>query len=114
VGDFFLGHKQYDKAVRLFTIAGETHRALDLIAAHNIPMTEEVAEALCPEVPAGQAAGQGDEARTAMLLKVAKACKRQGNYHLACKKYTQAGDKVCGRGSGAWEVTGEGGGGVML
>lgn len=27
-------------------------------------------------------------------LQVAKICKRQGNYHLACKKYTQAGDKV--------------------
>ena len=27
---------------------------------------------------------------------MAKCCKRQGNYHLACKKYTQAGDKVKG------------------
>ncbi len=25
---------------------------------------------------------------------MAKCCKRQGNYHLACKKYTQAGDKL--------------------
>jgi intraflagellar transport protein 140 len=25
---------------------------------------------------------------------VAKVLKRQGNYHLACKMYTQAGDKV--------------------
>lgn len=93
MGDFFIGHKQYDKAVRLFTIAGEAHRALELISTHNIPITEEVAEALCPEQPAGQ--GGSDEARVALLLKVAKACKRQGNYHLACKKYTQAGDKVC-------------------
>jgi intraflagellar transport protein 140 len=25
---------------------------------------------------------------------VAKCCKRQGNYHLASKKYVQAGDKL--------------------
>ena len=29
-----------------------------------------------------------------MLSKIAKCCKRQGNFHLACKKYTQAGDKL--------------------
>lgn len=28
-----------------------------------------------------------------MLLRIGKCAKRQGSYHLACKKYTQAGDK---------------------
>merc|ERR1712057_145104 len=32
--------------------------------------------------------------RTDVLLKLADVCKRQGNFHLACKKYTQAGDKL--------------------
>lgn len=33
-------------------------------------------------------------AREQILLKLAHACKDQGSYHLACKKYTQAGDRV--------------------
>lgn len=37
---------------------------------------------------------QGDEAanrvRNELLCKVAKLCKKQGQYHLATKKYTQA------------------------
>ena len=32
--------------------------------------------------------------RSPRRLQVARCCKRQGNFHLACKKYTQAGDKV--------------------
>ena len=35
-----------------------------------------------------------EELLNSLRLKVAKVLKRQGNYHLACKKYTQAGDKV--------------------
>lgn len=30
------------------------------------------------------------EGREEVLRELAKACKRQGNFHLACKKYTQA------------------------
>lgn len=94
VGDFFLSHGQYDKAVRLFTIAGEANRALELCVTQNVPLTEELAEALCPET--GSQSGGSEQARNAMLLKIAKVCKKQGNYHLACKKYTQAGDKIKG------------------
>merc|ERR1719240_109586 len=32
--------------------------------------------------------------RTDVLLKLAEVCKRQNSFHLACKKYTQAGDKL--------------------
>ena len=32
--------------------------------------------------------------RTDLLLKLAKCCKKQGNYKLATKKFTQAGDKL--------------------
>merc|ERR1719217_85776 len=31
--------------------------------------------------------------RTDLLMRVAKLCKKQGKFQLACKKYTQAGDK---------------------
>ena len=33
-------------------------------------------------------------ARNALLCRVAKLCKKQGSYHLATKKYTQAGEKL--------------------
>jgi hypothetical protein len=50
---------------------------------------QELAELLTP--------GKGDapEGRRAeQLLRLAQACKRQGHFHLACKKYTQAGDRL--------------------
>ena len=43
--------------------------------------------AVCPEL--GQRGAETEEARAALLSKIAKCCKRQGNYQLACKKYTQ-------------------------
>ena len=38
--------------------------------------------------------GISEEARKQLLMKIAAVCKNQGSYHLACKKYTQAGDKM--------------------
>ena len=90
--DFFLDHGQFDKAVHLFTQAGECTKALDLCVLHNIPLSEETAEAMVP--PLGEPGAETEEARQALLAKVAKCCKRQGNYHLASKKYVQAGDKL--------------------
>ena len=55
---------------------------------HNIPLSEDMAEKLCPEL--GQRGAETEEALNALRLKVAKCCKRQGNYHLACKKYPSA------------------------
>lgn len=53
-------------------------------------MTEELAEHLSPEK--GE---RTDEERTAILEQLAECCQMQGNYHLATKKFTQAGNKVC-------------------
>merc|ERR1719240_1167719 len=36
------------------------------------------------------------EERERMLLRIGEACLRQGAYHLACKKFTQAGDRKRG------------------
>ena len=78
--------------MHLFTQAGECTKALDLCVLHNIPLTEEMAEVMVP--PLGAPGAEDEAARQVLLAKVAKCCKRQGNYHLACKKYTQAGDKL--------------------
>lgn len=35
-----------------------------------------------------------EQARKELLESIADCCMRQGNYHLATKKYTQAGNKA--------------------
>ena len=56
--------------------------------SHNISVTEEMAEKLT--IPKGEGS---EEERLAALDKIAEACFLQGNYHLATKKWTQAGMK---------------------
>ena len=51
-----------------------------------------MAERMLPEL--GSRCAETEELRNSLLAKVGKILKRQGNYQLACKKYTQAGDKV--------------------
>ena len=90
--EFFLDHGQYEKTVRLFAKSGEYSKALDLCVMHSLPLSEELAEQMCPEKK--EILDEANAEDNNILLKVAKVLKRQGNYHLASKKYTQAGDKV--------------------
>lgn len=56
---------------------------------HNVQLTEDLVENLTPEK------GTIDEqTRIAILEKLADSLMLQGSYHLATKKFTQAGDKV--------------------
>lgn len=115
--DFFITHSQYDKAVQLLVAARKVpvfptsssrpgiicaylrvpfvwwtqyHQALELCISQNLTITEELAEKLsvtdCKHLP--------DETRKELLQRIAECCMRQGNYHLATKKYTQAGNKL--------------------
>ncbi|DBA86980.1 TPA: hypothetical protein ACH3X2_000362 [Trebouxia sp. C0005] len=86
--DFFLEHGEHEKGVQLLMQACQFSRALDVCNHNSITLTETMAEAMTP--------GQGTEAkeREGMLRRIAKLAKQQGSFHLACKKYTQAGDKV--------------------
>lgn len=55
----------------------------------NVHLTEDLVEKLTPEK------GTMDEkTRIASLEKLAENLMLQGNYHLATKKFVQAGDKV--------------------
>ena len=65
--------------------------ALQLCLEQNLTITEEMAEKMtvpkdCKEL--------SEEARRALLEQIASCCMRQGSYHLATKKYTQAGDRL--------------------
>lgn len=100
--DFFLEHGWYEQSVHLFIATGEVTRALELCVHHNVTISEEMAEDMGPKpgvgvgisLGASTANAEGESARCALLSKVAKCCKRQGSYQLACKKYTQAGNRV--------------------
>ncbi|CAD7923674.1 unnamed protein product [Amoebophrya sp. A120] len=88
--EFFTHHEQHDKAVQLLCMSHQVSEAIDLCYQHNVFISEEMAEKLTPEK-------QGDdkeEWRKTQLRKIAKLCKDQGSFQVACKKYTQAGEKV--------------------
>jgi intraflagellar transport protein 140 len=91
--EFFQTHAQYDKAVHLLVTAKRYEDALELALAQNVQLTEDMAEKMTPpkddaETPERKAS------RAALLTKIARIANRQGNFHLATKKFTQAGDKV--------------------
>ena len=57
----------------------------------SLTVTEELAERMT--VTRGSA-HLSEEERKDLLERIADCCMRQGNYHLATKKYTQAGNKM--------------------
>ncbi|EQC39856.1 hypothetical protein SDRG_02514 [Saprolegnia diclina VS20] len=90
--DFFAQNGQHAKAVPLLILAQRVPDALDMCVAHKVKITEEMAEKLTPPKPDDDPAGT--KRRNELLMKIAKCCKHQGSYHLATKKYTQAGAKL--------------------
>ena len=58
----------------------------------HVPMTEELVEKLSPSKDA--LSENESEERIKILEGIAEVCMQQRQYHLATKKYTQAGNKV--------------------
>ncbi|XP_072204939.1 intraflagellar transport protein 140 homolog [Excalfactoria chinensis] len=89
--DFFIEHAQYEKAVELLLTAKKYHEALQLCLKQNLTITEEMAERMtvCKD-----SKDLSEESRRELLEQIADCCMRQGNYHMATKKYTQAGNKL--------------------
>lgn len=88
---FFIDNDQYEKGAHLLVTAKEFDSALKICLEHKVKITEEMAEKMTPEKnPDPVLAKQ----RIEQLTKLAQALKRQGSYHLATKKYTQAGEKL--------------------
>ncbi|XP_048575888.1 intraflagellar transport protein 140 homolog isoform X2 [Nematostella vectensis] len=83
---FFMDHGQYDRAVDLLVVGKKFSDALDLCMRHNVVITEELGEKMT--LP------KGAENRVTMLERIAECAMHQGSYHLATKKYTQAGNKM--------------------
>uniref|UniRef100_A0A914XUQ0 Anaphase-promoting complex subunit 4-like WD40 domain-containing protein n=1 Tax=Plectus sambesii TaxID=2011161 RepID=A0A914XUQ0_9BILA len=88
--EFFGQNQQYDKAVQLLAHAKKYKEAVDMCTRRNVAITEELAEALTPSKEAIPNAMD----RNKLLERIADCCIQQGNYHMAAKKYTQAGSKT--------------------
>ncbi|KAJ7984508.1 hypothetical protein DPEC_G00355540 [Dallia pectoralis] len=89
--DFFIKHAHYEKAVELLLAAKKYHEALQLCLDQSLTITEELAESM---TVTKESKDLSEEARKELLERIADCCMRQGNYHLATKKYTQAGNKL--------------------
>jgi intraflagellar transport protein 140 len=92
VGDFFLSNSQFDKAVHLFLSCKDPQQAIDLCERHRVKMTEDMAERLTELLPDKDKDEHGERVRT--LVRIAELCMQQQEYHLATKKFTQAGEKA--------------------
>ncbi|XP_075623347.1 intraflagellar transport protein 140 homolog isoform X2 [Balearica regulorum gibbericeps] len=89
--DFFIEHAQYEKAMELLLTAKKYHEALQLCLKQNLSITEEMAEKM---TVSKDSKDLSEESRRELLEQIADCCMRQGNYHMATKKYTQAGNKL--------------------
>ncbi|XP_068886209.1 intraflagellar transport protein 140 homolog isoform X2 [Aphelocoma coerulescens] len=88
---FFIEHAQYEKAMELLLTAKKYHEALQLCLEQNLTITEELAEKM---TVSKESQDLSEESRRDLLEQIADCCMRQGNYHMATKKYTQAGNKL--------------------
>ncbi|XP_039102700.1 intraflagellar transport protein 140 homolog [Hyaena hyaena] len=81
-----------DRAVTLYhKSALQHHEALQLCLEQNMPITEEMAEKMTVPKDSNELS---EDSRRQLLERIAHCCMRQGSYHLATKKYTQAGNKL--------------------
>lgn len=87
--EFFMQHNQHEKAVHLLSMSRQYEKSVELCAEHDVQITEDMAERMTPEKGSVEAGFRAE-----ILAKVAALCKKQGSFQLACKKYTQAGDKL--------------------
>jgi intraflagellar transport protein 140 len=90
-GEFFFQHEQYEKAVHLFIMGKQILKALTICMKHNIKITENMAERMTPIKTKDE---NEKKNREEILKKIAHCLKDQGEFHLACKKYTQSGDHI--------------------
>jgi len=89
VCDFFISHSEWDKAVNILVKLGQKTKAIEMLQANNVTLDDELAEALTPEEGSIK-----NEERLSILLTLGKMAKRQQNFSLAARKYTQAGEKL--------------------
>lgn len=89
--DFFNENSQFDRAVDLLAAAKRYWDALKICMEQHVPMTEELVEKLTPSKEMEESDAIG---RNKILEGIGEVCMAQRQYHLATKKFTQAGNRV--------------------
>lgn len=95
--EHYVSRGKYDAAVGLLVRGKRYTDAVTLCETRRVTVTEALADAMTPPKPEGLPPGEEEAAkaaRSALLTRLAKICKKQGSYQLATKKYTQAGSKA--------------------
>lgn len=83
---FFFESGDYQKSVNLLILSGDYYKALEICIHNNIIITEEMANQMNSE-------DESDKTK-ALLNKIAECCVHQRSFLLACKKYTQSGERM--------------------
>ncbi|XP_050430289.1 intraflagellar transport protein 140 homolog isoform X2 [Adelges cooleyi] len=84
--NYFMDQGHYDNAVNLLAMANKYEEAVELCKKHKVIITESLGDQLTPPVD--------HTIRILILEKLAECALMQANYHIAAKKFTQAGKKV--------------------
>ncbi|XP_076752394.1 intraflagellar transport protein rempA [Xylocopa sonorina] len=90
--DYFVQNDQIEKAVDLLATGRKYLEALQLIQPHNILLSEDLAEKMTLEKIDNNP--EREKVRISILERIGEIAFEQGNYHLATKKFTQAGNKL--------------------
>ncbi|KOC69370.1 Intraflagellar transport protein 140 like protein [Habropoda laboriosa] len=90
--DYFVQNDQIEKAVDLFATGKKYLEALELIQKHNIQLSEDLAEKMTLDKVDNDV--EHEKKRISILERIGEIAFEQGNYHLATKKFTQAGNKL--------------------
>uniref|UniRef100_H2Z485 Intraflagellar transport protein 140 homolog n=1 Tax=Ciona savignyi TaxID=51511 RepID=H2Z485_CIOSA len=83
-----LKQSRYKDHICPIAVVKKYAEAISICSSHDVRLTEDLVEKLT--IPKDF---MDQHQRERLLSKLAGCCMNQGEYHLACKKYTQAGDK---------------------
>ena len=79
-------HQKYKLVLKLYSYhTAYVEKSIELIKKYNILIDKDLIEQLTPNKQ------ETKEYRQQILISLAELCVLQHKYHLACKKYTQAG-----------------------
>uniref|UniRef100_A0A336M4N6 CSON011732 protein n=1 Tax=Culicoides sonorensis TaxID=179676 RepID=A0A336M4N6_CULSO len=87
--EFFIGIQQNQKAVLLLANSRQFRKALEICATKGVPLTETLSDLLTPSKDE-----LDDHIRNEILIELGEILQQQGDYQMATKKFTLAGDKI--------------------
>jgi intraflagellar transport protein 140 len=87
--EFLMQNNEYARAVDLYIMAKRYPQAIEMCSRFKVSMTDDMAEKLTPPMEDFDA-----NERKELLRELASVLKKQGNFSMASKKYTLAGDRI--------------------